>query len=78
MGSGPNPASHPHPREETGSGPQASSKGDTVENTGKMKLLFPRVLGWFCSRGLTIFILSWVWVKILRGREVEKMLQFCP
>lgn len=45
MGSGPSPASLPHSPEKTGSGPWAASKGDAVESTGEVKLLFPLVPG---------------------------------
>ena len=76
-GSGPSPASLPLYPEKTGSGPQAASKGDTVESISKVKLLFPLVLGWLWGQGLTISRLSQVWVRIPWGYEVEKTLWFC-
>lgn len=66
-GSGPSPASLPHPPEKTGSSPWAASKEDAVESIGKVKFLFPLVLGWPWSQGLTISSLSQVWVRILWG-----------
>lgn len=40
-----------------------SQQGDTVESIGGVKLLFPLVLSWAWSGGLTISSISWVWVK---------------
>lgn len=46
MGLGPSPASLQHPPEKTGSGTWVANNRDAEESIGKVKLLFPLVLGW--------------------------------